>query len=790
MKDDKRNKLPGFLARIAGEQGIDADSIIAFGRGDLNAQCAYKDTYLLADKSALHILYMQDAPEPRVFGGYFERRKRRSRFMQQKEAGRTLEKHLQFSYENIQELKVENRISGGAFVLLSGGLESFICAFSGGYMRDNARFAHILNKLIKKEEIAPDDLKEPHEEKRCPKCGMLYPEKDRAVCPRCMDKKSLFLRMLGYFKPYKLRIALFFACVVLETVMNLFVPLLSGTLFYDVVSRNEETLSSLGLPAGEFVLAVVIIALAILVSRLLQSGFTIIKGRIVGHIVPMAVYDIKTGLYNSVQRLSVGFFAKRQTGALMTRISEDANEVMSFFIDGLPYMFTNILFMISSLLIMLSMSVRLTLLSVMTLPLLFFISFKMQPVLWRYNGRRHRTRRSLNSVINDNLTGARVVKAFGREQAENQRFYKISQKVQRAEMDLVNYDNLFYIVYASVEQFAIVSVWLFGAGMVLGDAPVLDYGILVTFISYVTSLAERLDFFSYIFRWWAASMNSAQRIFEILDASPEVVESALPVCLPQVRGEIELKNVSFSYEPNKPVLSNISFKARPGCMLGIVGHSGAGKSTIVNLISRLYDPQEGEVLLDGVNVKELSFAQLHKSIALVSQETYIFRGTVAENIAYARPEAGMREIIEAAAAGSAHDFIMKLPDGYNTVVGERGYNLSGGERQRIAIARAILHDPKILILDEATASLDTQTEKQIQDALDRLIKGRTTIAIAHRLSTLANADRLIVLKKGRVAEIGTHTELLQSKGVYYELVMAQKQTARLRKRETPALAMG
>lgn len=647
-------------------------------------------------------------------------------------------------------------------------------------MRDNARFAHILNKLIKKEEIAPDDLKEPHEEKRCPKCGMLYPEKDRAVCPRCMDKKSLFLRMLGYFKPYKLRIALFFACVVLETVMNLFVPLLSGTLFYDVVSRNEETLSSLGLPAGEFVLAVVIIALAILVSRLLQSGFTIIKGRIVGHIVPMAVYDIKTGLYNSVQRLSVGFFAKRQTGALMTRISEDANEVMSFFIDGLPYMFTNILFMISSLLIMLSMSVRLTLLSVMTLPLLFFISFKMQPVLWRYNGRRHRTRRSLYSVINDNLTGARVVKAFGREQAENQRFYKISQKVQRAEMDLVNYDNLFYIVYASVEQFAIVSVWLFGAGMVLGDAPVLDYGILVTFISYVTSLAERLDFFSYIFRWWAASMNSAQRIFEILDASPEVVESALPVCLPQVRGEIELKNVSFSYEPNKPVLSNISFKARPGCMLGIVGHSGAGKSTIVNLISRLYDPQEGEVLLDGVNVKELSFAQLHKSIALVSQETYIFRGTVAENIAYARPEAGMREIIEAAAAGSAHDFIMKLPDGYNTVIGGGGRSLSGGERQRISIARAILADPRVLILDEATASLDTQTERRIQAAIDALVKGRTTIAIAHRLSTLRNADNLIVIENGRITEQGTHMELARQKGTYYKLLQLQSKALALR----------
>jgi len=275
-------------------------------------------------------------------------------------------------------------------------------------------------------------------------------------------------------------------------------------------------------------------------------------------------------------------------------------------------------------------------------------------------------------------------------------------------------------------------------------------------------------------------MNSAQRIFEILDASPEVVESALPVCLPQVRGEIELKNVSFSYEPNKPVLSNISFKARPGCMLGIVGHSGAGKSTIVNLISRLYDPQEGEVLLDGVNVKELSFAQLHKSIALVSQETYIFRGTVAENIAYARPEAGMREIIEAAAAGSAHDFIMKLPDGYNTVIGGGGRSLSGGERQRISIARAILADPRVLILDEATASLDTQTERRIQAAIDALVKGRTTIAIAHRLSTLRNADNLIVIENGRITEQGTHMELARQKGTYYKLLQLQSKALALR----------
>lgn len=780
MNEIHGRPLPGFIERLARKQGIDIKELIALGRGDLNAQCGYKDAYLLADKSALHIFYMQDAPEPRVFGGYFERRKRRGRFAAAKEAGRSLEKYMKFLYENIEELKTENRISGGEIILCSGGLQSFICAFSGGFMRENMRFAQIVNKLIKKEELKPEDLTEAERERCCPKCGMLYPEAERAVCPRCMDKKSIFMRMLGYFKPYKLRIGLFFVCVILETVMNLFVPLLSGTLFYDIVSKKEEALSSLGLPGGEFVLAVMLIALAILASRLLQAGFTIIKGRIVGHIVPLAVYDIKTGLYNSVQRLSVGFFAKRQTGALMTRISEDANEVMGFFIDGLPYMFTNILFMIASIFIMLSMSVRLTLLTIMTLPILFLVSFKMQPVLWRYNGRRHRSRRALYSIMNDNLTGARVVKAFGREQAENERFYKVSKKVRRAEMDLVNYDNLFYMVYAGVEQFAIVSVWLFGAGMVLGNEPLIDYGILVTFISYITSLAERLDFFSYIFRWWAASMNSAQRIFEILDASADVVEIAHPVKLSEVRGEIEMRDVSFSYEPNKPVLSHVTFKAKPGCMLGIVGHSGAGKSTIVNLISRLYDAQEGEVLLDGVNVKNLSFQELRRSIALVSQETYIFRGTVAENIAYARPEADLKQIIEAAVAGSAHDFIMKLPDGYNTVIGGGGRSLSGGERQRISIARAILADPKVLILDEATASLDTQTERRIQAAIDELIKGRTTISIAHRLSTLRSADNLIVIENGRVTEQGTHMELARRKGTYYKLLQLQSKALALR----------
>jgi len=284
----------------------------------------------------------------------------------------------------------------------------------------------------------------------------------------------------------------------------------------------------------------------------------------------------------------------------------------------------------------------------------------------------------------------------------------------------------------------------------------------------------------YAIRWWTDSMNSAQRIFEILDAVPEVTERENAIELKDIKGKVELEGVSFSYEPNKPVLKNVSLVAQPGSMLGIVGHSGAGKSTIVNLISRLYDCNEGRILIDGIDVRDVTFASLRKSIAMVSQETYIFMGTVEQNIAYARPDATSAEILAAAKAASAHEFIMRMPDGYNTVIGAGGRSLSGGERQRISIARAILADPRILILDEATASVDTQTERSIQDAIDKLIVGRTTISIAHRLSTLRAADSLVVIEHGEVVERGTHAELARAKGVYFKLLQLQSKALALK----------
>ena len=289
-----------------------------------------------------------------------------------------------------------------------------------------------------------------------------------------------------------------------------------------------------------------------------------------------------------------------------------------------------------------------------------------------------------------------------------------------------------------------------------------------------------IQFMNNIASWWSSCMSAAQRIFEVQDAVPEVVEKENAIQIERLSGEIEINRMNFSYETNKPILKHINLVAKPGQMIGIVGPSGAGKSTLVNLISRLYDIDEGEIKIDGVNIKDMTSDTLRSNIGIVSQEVYVFMGTVAENIAYAKPNCSMQEIIHAAKIANAHDFIESLPDGYDTLVGTSGYSLSGGEKQRISIARAILHDPKILILDEATASLDTETELQIQEALETLAKGRTTIAIAHRLSTLRNADYLYVMKDGEVVEFGTHPELMDTDGIYAGMVRKHEEALKMK----------
>ena len=329
-----------------------------------------------------------------------------------------------------------------------------------------------------------------------------------------------------------------------------------------------------------------------------------------------------------------------------------------------------------------------------------------------------------------------------------------------------------------------LGVWGIGAYLILTKTNTsMSYGVLATFIAYVTNLAGPLDFMSNVFRTVASSMNASQRIFEIIDAKPDVSEKSGAVALCEPKGEVEFRDVTFSYEKGHPVLHNISFKVESGQTLGIVGRSGMGKSTLVSLISRLYDPDSGQVLIDGHDLKDLTLDSLKGAVAMVSQESYIFMGSVAENIAYAKPDASKEEILSAAAAAGAHSFICKVPDGYDTLIGSGGRQLSGGERQRLSLARAILANPKILLLDEATAAVDTATERNIQLALDRLSKNRTTISIAHRLSTLKNADKLLVLDNGRAVEQGTHQELMKLKGIYFKLQQLQSKALSLNSQE-------
>ncbi|HHV50712.1 MAG TPA: ABC transporter ATP-binding protein, partial [Clostridiales bacterium] len=413
------------------------------------------------------------------------------------------------------------------------------------------------------------------------------------------------------------------------------------------------------------------------------------------------------------------------------------------------------------------------------LPPLFIISYRLMPRIWHANGKRSNATRSMYSLLNDGIGGARVVRAFGQEGYENSKFAKVNDNVRNAEMKVVQYGNKFEISFSLAREIPTLLVWSLGALLIIKFPGFLTYGKLITFVNYLNMLQGPMQFMSSILRWWSSSMNAAQRIFEIIDAKPEVVEKANPMDL-DVKGDITFNNVSFGYEPNKKVLKNISFTVKKGQVLGIVGKSGAGKSTLVNLISRLYDSETGEILIDGVNIKDISFKSLHGAVAMVSQETYIFMGTIAENIAYAKPDATREEIINAAKAASAHQFIIQLPDGYDTVIGTGGRELSGGERQRISIARAILADPKILVLDEATASVDTQTERAIQEALEKLVQGRTTISIAHRLSTLRNADYLIVLKDGEIVEHGTHQQLIEKRGEFFKLLQLQTKALAMR----------
>lgn len=775
----KKKELPSGLLRCLEEYQIEKEDILFFAETDMTLEGEFAQGFAILTKDKLIIAMSEpDSKEVHNFKGIGNIH----------EAAVYKEKNWTVSFVQLNEaekIDVLRTVCGGILYYSlksdNSGELSDIQLTSATNMRigEILRLVKLFGKLKDNGKLTEEDLHTDETEEYCPKCGTMYPDKDRRICPKCMDRKSTFIRSLGFFKPHVGKIAIMFIGYFLTAGLNIIWPYFSGTVLYDkVLGKNEELLKLLGNPEMKYVTALGIIVLVMFLTRVLQQLISIINGVLTAKIVPAVVKDLKVKVFDSMGRLSISFYNNRQTGSLMTRVLSDAERVTGFYIDGIPSMVINILSYIATAILMFSMNWKLAIISLIFVPVLFTVSFRLMPRLWQFYGKRHRAERSMNSRLNDNLTGARVVKAFGQQDSEIERFEKSNQRVRSAELSLVRFDNKFTAIYVIFERIASLLVWGVCSYFVLKTD--MEFGTLVTFTGYVSQLNGPLDFMSYCFRWFTDSMNSQQRMFEIIDAIAEITEKPDAVHLDKIKGDIELRNVTFGYEPNKPVLKNINLKIEGGKMLGIVGRSGAGKSTLVNLISRLYDPQEGDIYLDGINIKDIAFNDLRKNVAMVSQETYIFMGTVAENIAYANPIASREDIVNAAVLASAHDFICKMPDGYDTVIGSAGRNLSGGERQRISIARAILANPKILILDEATASVDTETEKAIQASINLLIKGRTTISIAHRLSTLRDADKLVVIDNGEITEEGTHSELIQKKGTYYRLRQLQTKALALR----------
>ncbi|HMA60904.1 MAG TPA: ABC transporter ATP-binding protein [Halanaerobiales bacterium] len=569
---------------------------------------------------------------------------------------------------------------------------------------------------------------------------------------------EIYKRFGKYMRPYMGEIIGGLVCLIIVGILGILVPWLFKFLIDDVLINGNEVI--LNYIAGGAILL-----------YLLKGIFNYGQKYLISGMSQHVVVDIRKDLYQHLQKLSLSFFERQRTGDLMSRITNDVNVIQNSLTHGLSNFILQPIMIIGIIGFLLYIDWKLALVSFIIIPLVSYainkFGFKMRSISSRIQNEMS----NVTNILQETLSAVRIVKAFNNEDKEIKKFSEANERTLQENLKGVQVEATITPIVEIIIALGSAAFLWYGGHKVLRGA--MTTGELITFIGYIGLLVSPINILSRSYNRIQKGVGAAERIFKLLNIEEKVVEKDNAKKMPAIKGEVVFDEVDFSYKNDEKVLKDINLKIKPGEMIAIVGHSGAGKSTLVNLIPRFYDVDSGEVRIDGINIKDVTLKSLRKQIGIVPQETFLFKGTIEENISYGVENKTRDEVIEAAKKANAHQFIQEFAQGYDTEVGERGVSLSGGQKQRISIARALLTEHKILILDEATSSLDLKSESLIQEALEYLIKDRTTFVIAHRLSTIINADKIVVIEEGKIVEKGPHQELLDKEGYYYNLYKKQ-----------------
>ena len=573
-----------------------------------------------------------------------------------------------------------------------------------------------------------------------------------------MSSAKIYLRLLQYLRPYIPKTLMAVACMILATSASLYVPWIVRDVIDGVLVNKDKALLN-------------VITIGIVVVFALRGFFVYGQSYLMAYISQKVVIDLREHLFRHFQRLSISYFDRSRTGKVLSYMTNDVGVLQGALAQNVIELASESLALIGSLIAMLYLHWQLALLTLITVPLVAEAMKIFGVKLRQASGTMQQRAAEITSVLQERIVSIRLIRLFVREDFEISRFNRENENNFDAQMKAAQLSATLTPVVEFLAAFAVtVIVWYGGNEVIRGN---LTSGSLIAFLVYAVNISNPVKRLGNVYGNIQRAVAAAERVFEVLDTLPEIQDAPGATPLPPVKGQVTFEDVTFEYRSGEPALRNMSIDVSPGQVLAIVGPSGAGKSTIANLIPRFYDPQAGRICIDGLDIRNVTVASLREQLAMVPQDTILFSASIYENILYGRLDATREEVMAAAQASNAHDFILQLPDGYDTQIGERGCQLSGGQRQRIAIARAILKNPRILILDEATSALDAESERLVQDALDKLMVGRTTFVIAHRLSTIQRADRILVLEKGRMVECGTHADLLDAGGLYCKLYSIQ-----------------